>query len=387
MTNRSQPAHPASPPPATWDDIVSSLVWPLILRAPRLALRPSRVLVALFTLVVVSLTDRVPTLWNPDHPGVIGTLVASASRVAESWSAPGFAGLFPSLTHFTLITPWELIRGSPVATLLVLLVGVPAWALGTLAVCRSAVVELAGAAPLPWPRTVAFGRERVLSGMGVLFTPWALYWTLAVTIAGLGWLMLRVPWLQVVGGALFFVVVALAALTLLVLLCALAGSLLFIPALATEATDALDAMQRVGAYLIARPVRFAAYTFVAVLLGVLAIGVVSVLAGGVQWLAAGLSTSWLPQHLSAAITGMDEGASSSARTAARLTAFWLQLPAFFVLGYALSYICCAGTAVYMVLRRVCDGQDTSELWEPGSTPVATARTDLEPARSTSEGEA
>jgi hypothetical protein len=381
MKTHNQTAVSATPPPTTWNDIASSLVWPMLLRAPRLALRPARILIALFTIVVVALVNQLPRLWSPDSPGAIGTLTERIAwlprALIDGWGAQGAPGVLGALANLTLSTPLELIREQPIGTLLALFLALPVWALGTLAVSRSAAVELSGGVPLPWPRALGFARERIMGGFGVIFTPWALLWVTAALIASLGWLMLRVPWLQVLGAAFFIVLLLLAAVTVFLLVCALAGTPLFIPALATEATDSLDAMQRTGAYVTAHPVRFIGYLLLAVGIGVLAIGVAGLIQQGVQWFAFSLSMAWLPAEFSAAVLGQSAGESgTSIQIAARLVGFWLNLPTYLFLGYSLSYFCCAGTAMYMALRRVCDGQDTSEIWVPGTTPGTATRADI-----------
>jgi hypothetical protein len=41
-------------------------------------------------------------------------------------------------------------------------------------------------------------------------------------------------------------------------------------------------------------------------------------------------------------------------------------------GAIVSYIWCALTGLFLVMRRVCDGQEISELWWPGMVPGTTA---------------
>jgi hypothetical protein len=72
-----------------------------------------------------------------------------------------------------------------------------------------------------------------------------------------------------------------------------------------------------------------------------------------------------PTHLlpeTPAATGDGTGSWS---VGASLNRFWTTIPVLLLLAAFLSCAMSVATAIYMAMRRVCDGQDWSELWMPG----------------------
>jgi len=53
---------------------------------------------------------------------------------------------------------------------------------------------------------------------------------------------------------------------------------------------------------------------------------------------------------------------------AGLVMFWQTVVVCLLAGYVLSYYFTGSAFVYMLMRRVCDGQDLDEIWQEGELP-------------------
>ena len=51
--------------------------------------------------------------------------------------------------------------------------------------------------------------------------------------------------------------------------------------------------------------------------------------------------------------------------------FWQTVVVCLLAGYVFSYYFSASAFVYMLMRRVCDGQDLDEIWQEGELPGST----------------
>jgi hypothetical protein len=54
--------------------------------------------------------------------------------------------------------------------------------------------------------------------------------------------------------------------------------------------------------------------------------------------------------------------------AGALVHFWQRVVIDLVAAYVIAYLFTASTALYLLMRRACDGQDIEEIWVPGLTP-------------------
>lgn len=353
----------------------AGLVWPRLLHAAGLALRPARIGLGVFALVAVGLIDRLPTLWNKDGAGVLAAwaqrVPEQAGRVRAGIVSGDVGAIGAGLGDLFVRTPRSLFAAAPLSTAVILLLALPVWGMFVLAISRSAATEAGGSERLGWSDALGFARSRWLSGFGVLVTPWVVVYGAILVLAALGWALLNWPWLQVVGGALFVFALPLGLLGVVAMLGLLLGGWMLVPAVACEGSDAIDALQRVYAYTIAKPARIAAYVLILAVAGVLCIGAAEVVGRLVSEFTFRAATLWVHEPLAGMMRGegtADEAATWSREAAAASVRFWTRVPLLLLAGYAVSYLCCAGTMLYLVVRRVCDGQDMGELWRPGMVP-------------------
>lgn len=356
--------------PVLLEDFLADLHWPRLLGAWQLALAPGRVLICFGLLVGLALLDRLYALaagWVGNRfegsplLGVFGELGGELLALLRN------AGPVGGLTWYAAGTnAYELFIGVPLRVLgahwplmlLVVPLVVVAFAITAGAVCRSVAMQVSLGATLPWRSASRFGFGRALSLSAALAGPVLLIWLIGAITAGVGHLLFA--WnvtsvVAAVGFGLFMVVgLALAVLSLGYVL----ASPLIIPAFACEGTDTFDAVQRGYSYALARPGRLVAYY----LLGG-AIVVVGALVAGLVVFVAGVFVQRLtgaPIDALATVEQMER----APRASVWIINLWLAVPIGVLAAYLLSLVLTVSTMVYLIMRRVVDGQDVGELWVP-----------------------
>jgi hypothetical protein len=138
-----------------------------------------------------------------------------------------------------------------------------------------------------------------------------------------------------------------------------------VPAIAAEGTDALDAIQRIMAYVRAGFTRLILYWAIALATIFIVANFANTFASLVS-LAAIAATS----HL----VTLPQGPTSSSTLTNTILDFWQSIIIMLAKGYILSVAVCAFTLVYLAIRRWVDGQDVGEIWIDSAGPGL--RTDL-----------
>jgi hypothetical protein len=269
---------------------------------------------------------------------------------------------------------WRHDRTFAIAFLLVLLV---VGAVGGGALSRMAACELAGQERL----RVRDAFDFALGNWVKLVVAPALPLVLAGALAGvlvLGGLLLA-PYVNVVGGLLYGAALVVALLIVLLLGGYAIGFFMLVPAVACENCDAADAQQRVYAYILNRPLHLLGYGVVALaglsvgyavtsFVGAAVINCAATLAGtiGDRPVLAGAGGAMM-FDLSGSEAGAAPAVWHEAWTSATI-AFWRRIVVDVVAAYVVSYFFTSATAVYLLMRRACDGQDVEEIWRPGLTP-------------------
>jgi hypothetical protein len=140
-------------------------------------------------------------------------------------------------------------------------------------ICRAAAVQFARDDRLTIPQAMAFVRPKLIGGF--FFAPLLplILALLIVLMLLFGGVVLRIPVFgDVVAGLLFFAAIAGGFIVALVGLGWLLGGSLFWPTVATEGSDAFDALSRAGNYVFVRPFKTIWY------------GIVAAIFGGIAWL-------------------------------------------------------------------------------------------------------
>jgi hypothetical protein len=371
---------------ADWWD---GMLWHRILRAPVLGLRPGRLglgfFFAVLLLLLLSLGLRVDAWLVP-------------GGAALPWQKPppaaGFAGW---LWELFVALPLAWVRGWPVTTLLAgpLLVVLGAVLLG--AISRISAEEFSRGRQMSWQQGLTFSARLWRSSVGAYIGPIVLVWILAGILAALGWVLMSWPVVNIVGGLLFGLFLLGALLAVVVAVAFILGEAMLIPAVVCEGADAIDAVQRAYAYVLARPVRLIIYLLLGLVAVVVVVGIVAAVAwwtigfaaqaSGALARPAGWNMVWWGSF-DRPPAGMDEPGGIYAVGAA-LIRIWVLVPILLVIASFFSCSMAAATVVYLAMRRVCDGQDVGELWMPGAVEATMAevmRGRAQAGPATAEGE-
>lgn len=376
----STPSHRPRP-----SDRREAALWPIMLRATGLGLRPERIIVAFIAALLVSGMVRIPipwessaslsTLWNR------GTL--RTDTPAWSMTRDSFLGLQASwLDHaagFFAAHLWSaLAPGVPIVAVLVVASAV---------IARSAALEFAFGSAAPVRAAARLVAERLPSLAAAFGIPALLAALAGLLMAACGALLLAFPGVVLLGSLLYGMAV-LASVLFVVLLAAFAlGSPMLAPAVVCEGTgtgehgrgDAIDALQRVLAYVLNAPLRLALFAVVGLVQIALVSWIGTLIAAAAGIVARHACTLWLSQDRAAALTMGGEGTTGFA---SGIMAFWEWLPFVLAAACTLSVFASASSLLYLLLRRTCDGQHESEVWTP--LPVTSATS--EPSPSETHGE-
>lgn len=377
------PVHPigASPPVPTgprplltFEDLTADLLWPRLLRCALLALAPGRLGLGLVLVaVLMSLVHLARVLPGAAAPGAVtgagAALAAGVRAVGEGVIAldPWRAGT--ALAELAVGAPARVAAWPPLGAVLLLPVAGLAWVVLGAAIARMAACELALGATLSWPEGLGFALGRVRSLLFAQFAPLLTVWVLALGLAAAGWALLQLPVLDVLGAVLYGLALAVGLLATVITLVYLGGQVLLVPAVACDGADAINAIERAYAYTLGRPVRLALYLAIAGAVGVASTGLVALVVAATLHLTGVAAGAWIalpgtviPSPFEAAGTPPPPGSSTAARW---IIGLWQALALAVVPAFAASFYFSASTMVYLLMRRLNDGQDTGELWLPG----------------------
>ena len=386
LSRASSAAHLPAP---RLGDLGSQLLLPSLLRAPAAAARPERVVAGFVSLllILVAAASLNASETDPGAVGPFGLAFYNAELATEGLVGDllgvNLGALADRARMLVIETPRLLLREAPVATVVLLALGSIAWSIPGLFICRGAGMELGRRLHLSMARSFRFLAVRgVASVAAVLLTPLTACLLLTVPIV-LG-LLLAVPLLDVVGGLLYGVGLLASAVSAFLLLAWIPASWLVLPTVACDGADPFDATQRAFGMVLARPFSLLVHLVVALVQGVVVVGLVWIVAD----LAVGMSRALagvFSETASAVAIGAVSGATSegSGSTASALIAVWNRVPGVLAVSYAVSYAHTASTAVYLNARKFVDGQEPSELWMPGDAAgvveiVSDSETGIEP---------
>ncbi len=358
------PPHPSSTrePRVLLEDLTAGLLWPTLLKAPAMAFAPPRWLLgtmAAFLIVLVS---------------ALHELIFSAQPVEDSIApAQGFESVLASmmslnpsvfierLAHTARFYTLQLTESPWISAALLIPLLLVLGIFG-FAITRSASIQYAHGRHTDTIGALTAAllniRQTALTTLG----PLLLITILAIFVTILG-LPLGLPVVNILGGILYILALLISILIACILTLHILTLPLSISALAIEGTDGFDALQRAYAYIIARPIRLGLYTLILVILGTTITTIVATLAGWSIELADGL-TSTLTNDAGRRVLIGTEDMSATEPVAHRIITLARSALQLIVAGYVLSLLFCSSTLAYLNIRRICDGQDINEVWDP-----------------------
>lgn len=346
------------------EDVARELLWTRTMRTPALAIRPSRVVFGMAAALLATVIGSIP-LGDPDQPtvaerisGAISDVFTDATASILALDPAGFASAVTDLALF----PGALIQDRPWATVLL---GIPmliAIALFGGAIARAAAVQFTSARYSDWPTDLRVSLRSLGASIASLIAPLALVGVIVLVIATAG-VLLGVPVLDIIAALLYLVAILFSLLAVLILILHALAFPMLLPALMIEGTDAYDAVQRCYAYVLARPLHLLLHGALLLILGAVSIGLFALVARGGDQLAAWSASQFTTDAGLEVITGNGE-LTATQPSAHAIIAFYRSLRDLVISGFAISYFFCAGTVLYLVARRICDGQDVNDLWDP-----------------------
>jgi len=352
-------------------DLTSDLLWPRILRAPALALSPSRLLsgsICAFLLSTVIWIAGKVTAGDGTTPSESGAEVEalgyqvsrSISNIGEALSSLNGIGFVESIWETAIV-----IRGAAMESPIISLVlGLPLIAILAViggAISRSTAIEFSKGRFASSDDTMGFALRRSREFVGAVVGP-IIACMLAFLLIAIGGLLLSVPVLDVLGSILYGLGLALGILATLVLMLHIVALPMIVPALAIEGTDAFDAIQRSYAYVIGKPLRYLLYALILTLVGVLGLTVFTMVANGAVEMTYWAASLFSNDSIERVLSGQGE-LGATKHTAHSVIQIWHAVIELSIAGYAISLFFTSSTLLYLVTRRVCDGQDINEVWD------------------------
>jgi len=349
-------------------DLTDDLLWPRVLRAPALALSPSRLasgtVCAFLLAAVIWVAGLFTTPQSPaadDFAALDQGLSIGFESILSAVVALDPVGLARSVGAMAV-----LLRDAVLTTpLLSILLGLPLIAILAVAggaISRSAAIEFAHGRFASRDDTLGYALRGARQLIGAVIAP-VLLVTVLLLIVAVGGLLLSVPVLDIVGSVLYALALGVGGLVTIVLMLHVLALPLIIPALAIEGTDAFDAIQRSYAYVIGHPLRYLLYVLILLLLGALSATVFTLVARlSIEMTdnAAMLLTNPSAERV---LTG--EGEMGATKPFAHnIINIWRTAIELVAAGYIISLFFTSSALLYLVIRRICDGQDVNEVWEP-----------------------
>lgn len=364
--------------PIALADLTEDLLWPKLLRVPALALRPASITIGFFGLLIASLVGDLSKLWRPANSLSVGTLLSDELERGASgfWrdlmrgiqTADGTAlqSAFGWIVRIPRMLWEEFSWGSLIAIASVAVLLIAGGAISRIAAC-----DFAHGVRISWVEALGFAIRRWVSLVFCFAGPLLIVAIVYAVLAAAGWTLFSIGWMQFIGAALFVFALLGATLAVALIVLTVLGAPLMIPAIACEGADAIEAMQRAYAYVPARPIRYALYVLLTLAVGMLAIAVAVAVASGITSFAMVAVGAWIkepPRLLMYPLT-------PPANATEWLLKLWIGLPLAIAGAYAFSVLFTGCTVIYLVLRRVVDGQTMTDIWVPGVVPGTAMTTD------------
>lgn len=283
--------------------------------------------------------------------------------------------------------PATLWRGDPVMTSLIALMIGFFFALFGGGIARLDALDTGlGRKPTAWDG-LEFAWANIGRLVGAVLLPLVIVIFLAGLLAVVG-IPFNLPVLDVVGGILYVIPVALALICAILLL----GYALLAPVLlgsvAVERADAGEAIQGAWGSLFAKPGHFLLLLVIAVLVFAVSLAVVNsvvVLAMDVAAASWGGFYEGEATRMAGGFKRLDftfqTPAGMTAGTASAADAFigfWETVLIAAVFGYIFSWTASVGTRLFLGMRLIADRQSTSVIWQPGTIGGTTIRSNEYP---------
>lgn len=375
------PPTPNSPKPAptsatlTLDDLTAHLLWPHLLKSARLAFSPHRIILCAIAVIIIFLFDGLYSSAS-GNIGPLASLYAlettklgNAASAASRLSGTGSADAAIHIAEMFTAVPLAVVRKSTgavdwpqlIGLILLLPVALATMAIFGGAVSRSVAIEFARGKRHEWTHYLGFALSRKGSLIGALAGPVILGWIGCGFLVILGWFFVGIPYLNVLGAVAFPLLLLASVLVALLFGGYLLGLPLLIPGVTCDGADAFDAAQRAYSIVFGRTLRLAVYSLICIVAGVLGLLLVIGLVAMVLAIAGSVTGLNLDFFANAPIA---DNLPAHQRYTLNIINFWLSLLRVLSIGYAVSLFFTSSTILFLVMRRLHDGQDMAEIHQP-----------------------
>jgi hypothetical protein len=421
-------------PPKFFD----SFLFPKIFQAFRMAIQPSKLIIAFASLAVICLsgwimdfsrtvitapktqggtTELQVYITNPDklkshiedykergeHRGVFSTLWCFGSEkfhgALKSLFAFDLPGVAKNIAEGFKALMWAL-RYHYIYSIIFFVVTLAVVSLGGGGLCRIAALQLARNEKPGITEALRFSAKRFLSFFTVPLTPVGITIFIGLFVFLLG-LIGNIPrGGELIIGIFTFPTLVAGALIAIVLIGTVAGFNLMFPAIVYDGSDCFDAISRSFSYVYSKPWRMSFYTAIAVVYGAICYTFIRfftfLLLWGARWflqLGVWVNNSSKQVNKLAAIwpeptfIGL-RGAPTLATLnwSESLAAFLVYLVLLVVVGllvsFVISFYFSANTIIYALMRNKVDNTDLQDIYTPAAeVKTASIVTELEPEKS------
>ena len=390
-----------------------------LFRAFRIAVHPSKLLLALAALLLIYLGGRVLDGFWPDKykplgledvheyvrlarmpDGVIAPEVVFSGDVARQGIFITFFEYevgqvnsivfnaisldwyrtFDGIWNFLFGGPRWLFHRHPLFAVLFTAWFLLIWSVFGGAVSRIAAVHVARDEKISVRQALRFSISKVLSFLFAPLIPLLIILVIGVIVAAVGWLLMTI---KVVGpiilGVVFFLALLAGFIMTLVALGTIGGFNLMFPTVAVEGSDSFDAISRSFSYVFARPWRMLWYTLVALVYGGIAylfvrffifcmLSLTHFFVG--WWLGPKARTYWdttnavwPPPRWENLTYNVQYGQLKwSEDFAAGAVSFWVYLTVGLLGAFAISFYFSANTIIYYLMRREVDATELDDVY-------------------------
>lgn len=368
-----------------------------IFRAFRVAIRPSKMLLAMVALVLMYIGGTLlDSVWPrgavregygrltgmstfaevaPPFQRFLTDQIGSFNRITTevvdwNWGYP--SGVPGAVAEFMVLNPVAYWRANALFFSILFAWFLVVWAIFGGAICRIAAVHAARDEVVSPLRAMRFSLKAFPSFVAAPLIPLLVILLLGAIVGVMG-LLLYIPAVgPILTGIILFVAIALGLLMTVIAVGAVAGSGLMYPTIATEGSDAFDAISRALSHVFSAPWRLLFYTAVAIVYGAMTyffvrICVYILLAMVhyfVGWFAFGdTHEMWMhiwpgPNDVAQLLhTPRWQHLSGWESVAAAIVALWVYLVIATVGAYVISFYFSASTIIYLLMRRKVDATE------------------------------
>ena len=317
----------------------------------------------------------------PDGPfaAVSKQVSLGVSRLVEGTFTLRPSIIFGTFHELFIQTPAALWQQKPWFTILYGLFALIVVAIGGGALSRMSACEVAGRERLRAVDAYLYALRIWIKLVLTLMLPLIIAGCFAAILILIGAILFNIPVIDVIGGLLYGVNLAIGFVIAFVLLALAFSFIMLLPAVATENCGPADALQRAYAYLLSKPLYLLGYVIVALvglsigyvvvsLVAVTTLNITGAFTEALAWknsalsITDGFSIADLQPH------EVDFHDGWHNEWAAGLISFWQRLVTLLVAAYVVSFIFSSSTVIYLLMRKTVDEQDFSEIWRPGLVP-------------------